>query len=82
MTTLTLRTHTAPLRRSGLIGDPVHDALWRIIRADGDVVGYIERIDDPRGERFRARRLHSHRRFTVAGEFWSVDDAMDALRFG
>lgn len=71
-----------PLVRPGIAMLRVHDELWRLTRPDGDVLGYIERFDDPRGERFRAKRLNAlRRRFLVLGEFWSIDDAIDCFRF-
>lgn len=70
-----------PLVRPGIAMLRVHDELWRLTRPDGDVLGYIERFDDPRGERFRAKRLNAlRRRFLVLGEFWSIDDAIDCFR--
>lgn len=55
----------------------LHDSLWRVTRADGDVLGYIERLDAPSGDRFRAKRfLPRQRRFLIDGEFWSMDDAV------
>ncbi|WP_349897211.1 hypothetical protein [Parafrigoribacterium soli] len=71
-----------PLVRPGICMLQVHDELWRLTRPDGDVLGYIERFTEPRGERFRAKRLNSlRRRFLVLGEFWSIDDAIDCFRF-
>ena len=71
-----------PLVRPGIAMLRVHDELWRLTRPDGDVLGYIERFNDPRGERFRAKRLNAvRRRFLVLGEFWSIDDAIDCFRF-
>ncbi len=67
--------------RPGLATVLVHDALWRITRRDGEVLGYVERVDNPRGERFKAKRLDTlRRRFLLLGEFWSIDDAIDCLR--
>lgn len=61
----------------------LHDDLWRVTRADGDVLGYVEGFDDPRGRRFRSKRLIAlQRRFIELGEFWSFDDAVECLRFG
>lgn len=70
-------------RRRGITCVQLHDELWRVTRTDGGVIGYLERFIDPRGERFRAKRLIPlQHRFIVVGEFWSIDDALDALRFG
>ena len=61
----------------------LHDDLWRVTRPDGDVLGYVEGFDDPRGRRFRSKRLMAlQRRFVELGEFWSFDDAVECLRFG
>ena len=89
MTTLdfagTAHSATAPLTRTrhGIRCVQLHDELWRVTRTDGSVLGYLERFADPRGERFRSKRLLPlQQRFVVIGEFWSIDDAIDALRFG
>jgi hypothetical protein len=71
-----------PLVRPGISMVQVHDELWRLTRPEGEVLGYIERFTEPRGDRFRAKRLNSvRRRFLVLGEFWSIDDAIDCFRF-
>jgi hypothetical protein len=58
----------------------LNDALWRLTRHSGEVFGYVESFADPRGLRFRAKRLNRHRqRFIVLGEFWRLDDAIDSL---
>ncbi len=70
-----------PLVRPGIAIVQVHDELWRLTRPDGDVLGYIERFAEPRGDRYRAKRLNAlRRRFLVLGEFWSIDDAIDCFR--
>lgn len=70
-----------PLVRPGIAMVQVHDELWRLTRPDGDVLGYIERFAEPRGDRYRAKRLNAlRRRFLVLGEFWSFDDAIDCFR--
>ncbi len=61
----------------------LHDDLWRVTRADGDVLGYVESYLEEQGRRFRSKRLIARqRRFVPLGEFWSFDDAVDCLRFG
>ena len=61
----------------------VNDRLWRVTRATGEMLGYVEAFDSPGGDRYRAKRyLLRARRFDVLGEFWRIDDATDALRFG
>lgn len=71
----------------GLSIVPRRGALWRVARADGLVLGYVERIDaadarDPRDAgRYRSKRMMRRAAgFTVVGEFASPDDAVDALR--
>ena len=55
--------------------------LWRVTRAGGEVVGYVERFAEERGTRFRAKRLVvRQQRFVPIGEFWSMDDAVQCLR--
>ena len=56
--------------------------LWRVVNASGHVIGHLESVDDPLGERFRAKRYHApSTRFRVLGEFWSADDAVACLRY-
>ncbi len=70
-------------RQRGIGLVQLHNDLWRVTRADGEVLGYVEGFDDPRGRRFRSKRLIAlQRRFLPLGEFWSFDDAVDCLRFG
>ncbi len=81
MTTLSFAESTTPIR-SGIAAVHLHDDLWRVTRADGEVLGYVERTTTAAGHRFRAKRmLHRQRRFLPVGEFWSVDDALDCFRF-
>ena len=61
----------------------VNDRLWRVTRPSGEMLGYVESFDSPAGDRYRAKRyLLRARRFDVLGEFWRIEDATDALRFG
>jgi len=60
----------------------VGDSLWRIVRVGGELLGYIDRLATPDGDRFRVRRmLATQRRFVAVGEFWRFDDAMGCFRF-
>ena len=60
----------------------VGDSLWRIVRVGGELLGYIDRLATPEGDRFRVRRmLATQRRFVAVGEFWRFDDAMGCFRF-
>ncbi len=73
---------TAPTIRPGIAMIQLHDALWRITRLNGEVLGYIERLNEPAGHRFRAKRLlPRQRRFLPIGDFWTIDDAIDCFRF-
>lgn len=56
-------------------------ALWRVVDRGGRVIGHLQAIPDARGTRVRARRFHpASRAFVDVGDFWSADDAVDALR--
>lgn len=80
MTTLDF-VGTTPTIHPGIAMIQLHDALWRITRPTGEVLGYIERLDDS-GGRFRAKRLlPRQRRFLPIGEFWNMSDAVDCFRF-
>lgn len=69
-------------RIAGVLAVQLHDELWRVTRADGEVLGYVDRTQTPSGDRFTARRmLTRQRRFLAVGEFWRFDDAMDCFRF-
>jgi len=73
-----------PLRRAtprGLDIVPRRGALWRVARTDGLVLGYVERVDDAAGARYRSKRLVARASaFDVIGEFGVPDDAIEALR--
>ena len=78
-------TVLAPTRESfpavpaGLTITPVAQALWRVSRAGGAVLGHIER----RGGSgpYAARRLvRGGIRSMELGEFWSPSDAADCFR--
>jgi hypothetical protein len=70
-----------PLHRAaprGLEIVPRRGALWRVARADGLVLGYVERIDD----HYVSKRLVGRAsQFQVIGDFGVADDAVDALRY-
>lgn len=60
----------------------VRDDLSRISRANGEIVGYIDRIDVAGGPAYRARRyVAAERRFVALPNVWNADDAVDMLRF-
>lgn len=59
----------------------LNDSLWRVTRPEGDVLGYVERLQVAEGDRFRAKRfLPRQRRFLIDGEFWAMDDAVACFR--
>jgi hypothetical protein len=71
----------SPLRSSVNIVQLGND-LWRIVKADGEVIGYVERKDTAAGSRYTAKRMLSRqRRFLPIGDFWTVDDALECFRF-
>ena len=73
-----------PLRATprGLDIVPRRGALWRVARSDGLVLGYVERVDDDGGSRYRSKRMVGRAAgFTVIGDFGAPDDAVDALRY-
>lgn len=80
MTTLDF-VGTSPVR-DGVATIRLHEDLWRVTRADGEVLGYVERHSTAAGSRFTAKRmLPRQRRFLPIGDFWTVDDALDCFRF-
>lgn len=61
----------------------LNDDLWRVTRADGDVLGYIERFLERGLDRFRAKRMIvAKQRFYPIGEFWLMDDAVECFQPG
>ncbi|MFJ3381344.1 hypothetical protein ACIPJ2_13140 [Curtobacterium sp. NPDC090217] len=80
-----LRIRTAhPVARSR--GDlrvlDVRDDLSRVTRSNGEIVGYVDRVDVAGDTAFRARRyIAAERRFVELPNVWSVDDAVDCLRW-
>jgi len=71
---------SAPTVRPGITLVQLHNELWRVTRSTGEVLGYIERFVESRGERFRSKRmLVQQRRFIVTGEFWSINEAIDSF---
>ena len=74
-----LPLHVTP---RGLDIVPRRGALWRVARSDGLVLGYVERVDDDGGARYRSKRMIGRAAgFTVIGDFGAADDAVDALRY-
>ncbi|MCC4907164.1 hypothetical protein [Microbacterium sp. cx-59] len=70
---------TTRMRTEALV--PLGWGRWRVLDAHGAATGLIEEHESPRGARYRALRYRwSSRSFVGIGEFWSVDDALEALR--
>lgn len=78
-TTLTRSREPFPITIPGLRISPAAAGLWRVARADGVVLGHIERGSE--SERYRTRRLLAGGiRSMSLGEFWSPRDAADVFR--
>lgn len=75
----------SPVRASigaGLSFSQLNNGLWRITRADGSVLGYVEQPTAGSGAGYTAKRLSPDRRsFRVVGEFRSFEEALASLRF-
>ncbi|MFB8386643.1 hypothetical protein ACFC3F_05815 [Microbacterium sp. NPDC055910] len=57
-------------------------ALWRVLDPTGRVIGHVQARNSTGGTRYRARRFHvGSRAFRDLGDFWSIDDALDCLRY-
>ncbi|GAA3770126.1 hypothetical protein GCM10022240_23040 [Microbacterium kribbense] len=68
---------------TGLHLMPIGRDRWRVVDAAGLIVGHIGAEHEARGTRYRARRYHpGSRAFLDLGAFWSIDDAVDCLRYG
>lgn len=85
---MSLTTDVSPIDTPSLApGIPVRltdaaPSLWRVIDRGGRVIGHLQALTQAGGIRYRARRFHTaSRAFLDLGEFWSVDDAIDCLRF-
>jgi len=81
MTTLDF-VGTVPSIRAGITMIAIADNRWRVTRATGEVLGYIDSFDVAGGRRFGARRLISAQARSIPlGEFWDLEDAIDCFRF-
>ncbi len=57
-------------------------SLWRVVDRTGRAIGHLQAVSLAGGIRYRARRFQqTSRAFLDLGEFWSVSDALDCLRF-
>lgn len=60
---------------------PAGPALWRVLDATGRIIGHLHELEHALGSRWAARRYRDGvGGFRTVGEFWSVDDAIGALR--
>jgi hypothetical protein len=72
---------------AGLDFTQLNNGLWRVTRADGSVLGYVEQPTPPVAavsatKGFVAKRLSNDRRsFFTLGEFRSFTEALECLRF-
>jgi len=56
--------------------------LWRVTDPSGHVVGHVQAGCEAQGTRFHARRFHAaSRAFLDVGAFWTVEEAVDCLRY-
>jgi hypothetical protein len=70
-----------PLPVPGLRFDSVAPDLWRVSRANGAVLGHVERQWRAGEERFTARHMAPGSVAPrVVGEFWSARDAAECFR--
>ncbi|QHC59037.1 hypothetical protein [Rathayibacter sp. VKM Ac-2760] len=59
----------------------VNARLWRVSTGAGSIVGHVELVDGPQGEKYRARLLRAGMPAGAEiGEFWSVEDAIEVFR--
>lgn len=85
MSIVTASTVTAPIDQTPRIPNVVFvtlsDELWRVTRADGEVLGYVDRFRVREGLRYRAKLFAARaQRYITMGEFWSMDDAAQCFR--
>lgn len=61
---------------------PAAARLWRVVTADGRVIGHLQSVGDGAAAKYAAKRFHvASRAFRDLGEFWSADDAIQTLVF-
>lgn len=76
-------TPPTPSPRFGVRLSPAGPALWRVVNVGGLVIGHLQQLHGGHGTRWAARRYRpAAGGFRTIGEFWSVDDAVSALRAG
>ena len=76
-------TRTPRLRPSiGLRLTTIGEGRWRLVDRAGLIIGHVDTLTEPRGTRYRALRYHAaSRSLRELGAFWSLDDAVDCLRY-
>jgi hypothetical protein len=82
--TMTVTPGMPPRLRTGtrLTRAPIAADRWRVLDPAGLIIGHIAARSDPGGTRYRARRYHPESRaFVDLGEFWSIGDAVQCLRY-
>ncbi|PZE25620.1 MULTISPECIES: hypothetical protein [unclassified Curtobacterium] len=68
--------------RGGLRVLDVREDLSRVTRANGEIVGYVDRVEVAGAPAYRARRyVPAERRFVALPTVWDPDDAVDCLRW-
>ncbi|MBI5161390.1 MAG: hypothetical protein HY996_08270 [Micrococcales bacterium] len=87
LATPAIPTPAFPISRRGIRAVPLRGGRWRVTRDRGDVLGYVDLIDDPRAAgdapRFRSSRMAARSsRLIPLGEFADARDALDAVRLG
>ncbi len=59
---------------------PIGIDAWRVVDPGRGPIGQVRVGRDEQGEHFAAKRFHPRdRRFHALGQFWSREDAVDAL---
>ena len=74
----------APRLRTGmgLRLTTIGEGRWRLVDAAGLIVGHIDTYTEARGTRYRALRYHpTARTMREIGAFWSLENAVDCLRY-
>lgn len=60
----------------------IGESRWRVLDRAGLIIGHIDSFTEARGIRYRALKYHAaSRAFRELGAFWSLDDAVDCLRY-
>lgn len=80
-----MQTHTLGPRTTGAGSRirfvAVTDDTCRVVDPGGRIVGHVQLRPVPGGTRVRAKRFNAAAGgFVLVGEFWSVDEAIAALR--